>query len=100
MFKGEEQEEQKLRIAFNYCAPEIIEYRSFIQGLQFEKCDIFSLGLCILENITGLAVNILKQHLKLIRTNSEKYLKGYSPALRNLLIRMISLDPSKRPTAQ
>lgn len=69
-----------------------------MQGLQYEKCDVFSLGLCILENITGIPVLMLRRDLKSIKTHKEKYLKGYSPMLRNLLTKMISLDPQKRPT--
>lgn len=70
MFKGQEFEEEKLRLAFNYAAPEILEFRSFIQGLNFEKCDVYSLGLCILENLTGISVSILKRDLKFIKKNN------------------------------
>ena len=69
MFKGQKNEEQKLKIAFSYAAPELVEYKTFIQGLSFEKCDVFSLGLCILENITGISVNILRRDLKAVRNN-------------------------------
>lgn len=93
MFKGQKYEEEKLRLAFNYAAPEILKYRSFIQGLNFEKCDVYSLGLCILENLTGISVRILKRDLQFIKKNNEKYLKGYSPMLKNLLMKMISMDP-------
>jgi hypothetical protein len=44
-------------------------------------------------------VSILKKDLKTIKANNEKYLKGYSRALRNILIKMVSLDPTKRPTS-
>jgi hypothetical protein len=36
----------------------------------------------------------------MIKKNNEKYLKGYSPALRNLVVKMVNTDPTKRPTPQ
>jgi hypothetical protein len=49
--------------------------------------------------MTGMPINILKRDLKTIRKNNEKYLRGYSHSLRSLIIRMIALDPKKRPTS-
>lgn len=92
-------EEMKLRQAYSYCAPEIITYRKLLTGLNLHKGDIYSLGLCVLENITSIPVTILLRELGQIRRNSEKYLKGYSPALRSLLMRMVNPNPSKRPDA-
>lgn len=57
-------------MAFAYAAPEIIKFRSFIQGLEFDKCDIYSLGLCILENITGMPVSLLKRDYKAIKAGN------------------------------
>lgn len=48
MFKAEKHEEYKLKMAFSYAAPEIMKFRSLLAGLQFDKCDIYSLGICIL----------------------------------------------------
>ena len=50
---------------------------------------MYSLAMCIIENLTTLPIYIL--NIKNLRKNSEKYLKGYSPALRTTLIKMISL---------
>ena len=60
---------------------------------------MYSLGFCILENITGIPASILINNLKDLRKNSENFLKGYTPALRNLLASMVSSDPHKRPDA-
>ena len=80
---------------FAYTAPEIISYRKLLTGLNLQKADMYSLGLCIIENLSGLPIYLLD--LKKLRKNSEKYLKGYSHALRTILIRMINPVPSNRP---
>lgn len=48
MVKRDEFSEHKLKLAFSYIAPELLEFGSFIQGLEYDKCDIFSLGICLL----------------------------------------------------
>lgn len=52
-----------------YSAPEIIKYRKLLDGLDLHKCDIYSLGISILENITGIPVSILIKNLRSIRKN-------------------------------
>jgi serine/threonine protein kinase len=86
-------------VGFAYVAPEIVKFRSFICGMDLDKCDVYSLGLCVLENITGMPVSLLKRELNTIKTNNEKYLRGYSPSLRAILTKMVYSDPTKRPTA-
>ena len=98
-FEGQKNEDEKVKMAYAYSAPEIINYRKLLTGLDLHKCDIYSLGICVLENITGIPVTILGRELGKVRKNSEKYLKGYSRALRNLLLRMVDSNPSKRPNA-
>ena len=56
---------------------------------------MYSLGMSIIENLTTLPIYILD--IKKLRRNSENYLKGYSDAVRTILIKMISIEPSHRP---
>ena len=83
---------------FAYTAPEILTFRKLLTGLNLQKADMYSLGMCIIENLTAMPVYLLDT--KKLRKNSEHYLKGYSHALRTLLVKMISLDPNARPAPE
>lgn len=43
---------------------------------------------------------MLKREFKKVKGKNEKYLRGYSPALRSVVMRMSCADPGKRPTAE
>lgn len=92
---GLEDGEEKLRMYFSYAAPEILSYHRWMQGLDLLRADMYSLGICILENLTQTPVHIL--NLKRIRRNTEKYLRGYSHALRTFIMKMVSIEPRNRP---
>jgi serine/threonine protein kinase len=68
-----------------------------IEGLDLSKSDIYSLGMCLIENMLG--DRYFPREGKAFRIHIQKHLHGYSPALIKTLQRMVSVDPSKRPTA-
>lgn len=80
-----------------YLAPEIKYFHQYLNGLSFDKCDIYSLGMCLMENLMGSSYRHLSH--KAMMKQAERHLQSYSPALMKTLMRMIKLDPSKRPSA-
>jgi len=76
-----------------YIAPEIIQFKAYLEGLDFYAADIYSLGVCVIENLTGRRVGGKMK-------NWMHYLHGFSPAFMRILLRMVSLDPKKRPKAE
>jgi hypothetical protein len=37
-----------------YLPPELKEFQSFLAGIDFGKCEVYSLGMAILENISAM----------------------------------------------
>ncbi len=37
-----------------YLSPELKEFQSFLEGIDFSKCEVYSLGIAILENISSM----------------------------------------------
>lgn len=82
-------------------APEI-----FLGEGYSSKVDVFSLGSCFFSILTGRFLFSAGNDDELLKKNreckievAEKYLKEFTPLCRNLMLRMLSIDPSKRPTA-
>lgn len=53
--------------------------------------------MCLIENLLG--DKFFPREGKALRIHMQKHMHNYSPALTKTLQRMVSLDPSKRPTA-
>lgn len=62
------------------------------------KCDIYALGMCLIENLVG--ERYFPREGRAMRMYMQKHIHGYSPSLIKTLLRMVSLDPTKRPTAE
>jgi serine/threonine protein kinase len=60
------------------------------------QCDIYSLGMCIIENLIG--EKYFPREGKALRLYVQKHIHGYSPSFMKTVMRMISHDPTKRPT--
>ena len=83
----------------NYTCPEIVEGQKYN-----DKCDIFSLGITIFYLMSfdlPYISNLNKNNTQIKRIPKQIALSQvYSKDLRNLVERMISEDPQKRPTAK
>ena len=62
------------------------------------KCDTYALGICLIENTV--AARYFPREGLAMRMYLQKHIHGYSPSLIKTLRRMVSLDPTKRPTAE
>jgi serine/threonine protein kinase len=81
-----------------YLAPEIKNYSCLLEGLDFSQADIYSLGMCVIENLLG--ERYFPREGRALRSYLQKYLNGYSPSLVRTLMGMVSSDPRKRPQAE
>lgn len=82
---------------WTYLAPEIRNYAYLLEGLDFASADIYSLGMCVIENLLG--DRYFPREGRALRVHLQKHLHGYSPSLVRTLLGMVSLDPRKRPRA-
>lgn len=84
-----------------YCDPYLApELSGFFLEADLAKCDVYSLGVAVLENMTGTySVHVdsrtadVKTMRKLLRCNFQ-----YSPGLKRLVEKMVSINHLKRPT--
>lgn len=90
----------KLKSDERYLAPEVCGFY-LDEVIDVHRCDIYSLGLVLLENLTGSFSSYSENKASDVKA-MRRLLKGsfhYSPSLKRLILRMTSLDPLKRPTA-
>lgn len=86
-----------LACSANYVAPELLHFKGYWLGLNLLKADIYSLGICVIENLVD-AKCMQFGYVKL-KHLLERNMQGYSPALRKTLLRMVNTDPQQRPQA-
>lgn len=79
-------------------APEIKHYSCLLEGLDFGQADIYSLGMCVIENLVG--ERYFPREGRALRVYLQKHLHGYSPSLVRTLMNMVSSDPRKRPRGE
>jgi serine/threonine protein kinase len=80
-----------------YLAPEL---SGFYLDADLMKCDVYSLGVLALENMTGKEIaNVearttdVKEMRRILRCSFQ-----YSPGLKRLVEKMVSINPLKRPS--
>jgi serine/threonine protein kinase len=83
---------------WNYLAPEIRQYYPLISGLDLRKNDIYALAMIVVENLLG--ERYFPREGRALRLHIQKHIHGYSPSLMRTLMRMLSLDPAKRPETE
>lgn len=83
---------------WNYSAPELKTFYPLIEGLDMLQSDIYSLGMCIIENLVG--EKYFPREGRALRLYIQKHIHGYSPLFMKTVMRMVSHDPFKRPTAE
>lgn len=80
-----------------YLAPEL---SGFYLEADLMKCDVYSLGVVVLENMTGISTSYPESKTSDVKA-MKRLLKGsfqYSPGLKRLVDKMVSLNPLKRPS--
>ena len=96
---------QKLIIPWGtkgYAAPELFNNADGYDGI---KADIFSLGITLLRLVTGKQEDLVEKMKKAIKENKledfnkmlNNRIKDTSPEFQSLIVKMIDLDPEKRP---
>ena len=96
---------QKLTIPWGtkgYAAPELFNNADGYDGI---KADIFSLGITLLRLVTGKQEDLVEKMKKAIKENKledfnkmlNNRIKDTSPEFQSLIVKMIDLDPEKRP---
>ena len=96
---------QKLTIPWGtkgYAAPELFNNADGYDGI---KADIFSLGITLLRLVTGKQEDLVEKMKKAIEENKfedfnnllNNRIKDTSPEFQSLIVKMIDLDPEKRP---
>ena len=89
-----------------YIAPELMESLVNMKSIDFTKCDIYSLGIIIyslmcrklaFDNSSPEQLYILNKFNNYKEPNTN--FNNFSNSLKNMVLRMISSNPSERPTA-